>query len=513
MRRGIVILDFGSQYTQLIARRVREEGVYSEILPCWANYDEIMGRRPYGIILSGGPSSVYEDGAPDLDVRVLESGVPVLGICYGLQIMTKKLGGEVKRSERKEYGRTYIKLEKENDIFKGLKRGNGRLQVWMSHGDSVEKMPPGFVKLASSENTPYAAVYHPQRRLYGLQFHPEVSHTPCGRDIIRNFLEVCGAEKNWKISSFVEETVEMIREKVGDSKVICALSGGVDSTVTAVLMNRALKERSINVFVNNGMLREGETEEVLEYFGRFKDFPLIYVNAEKEFLNALKGVRHPEEKRRIIGNKFIEVFERATRHIKGVKFLAQGTLYPDLIESTSFKGPSARIKTHHNVGGLPERMKLQLIEPLKELFKDEVRKLGEYLGIERERLYRHPFPGPSLAVRIIGEVTKRRLDILRKADRIFIEELKRSKLYNKVWQAFAVLVPLRTVGIKGDRRSYEWLVALRAVESVDGMTADWAKLPHSFLDRVATRITNEVDGVNRVVYDISSKPPATIEWE
>jgi GMP synthase (glutamine-hydrolysing) len=507
--RGILILDYGSQYTQLIARAIREEGVYSEIYSCYEDFEKIKSFNPYGIILSGGPSSVYEKDAPDLDERIFSLNVPVLGICYGLQILTKKLGGEVERGKEKEYGRAIIDVIKRDGIFRGVKK---KIQVWMSHGDRVKVLPPGFVQIACSSNSPYAGIADEKRKIFGVQFHPEVAHTPDGKKIIRNFLEICSAPKNWNMASFLDYTIKRIREEAGDSKVICAVSGGVDSTVTAVLLHRAIGDRAILVFVNNGLLRKGEVEEVLKNF-RKMGLPLLFVNAEKEFLGALKGVKDPEEKRKIIGNKFIEVFERAIRGIKGVKFLAQGTLYPDLIESRSYRGPSAKIKTHHNVGGLPERMRLKLIEPLKELFKDEVRKLGMELGIDREILMRHPFPGPSLAVRIIGEVTKKRLDILREADHIFIEELKKSGLYDKVWQAFSVLLPLKTVGIKGDRRSYEWVIALRAVDSRDGMTADWSKLPHRFLERVATRIVNEVDGVNRVVYDITSKPPATIEWE
>lgn len=507
--RGILILDYGSQYTQLIARAIREEGVYSEIFSCYEDFEKIKTFKPYGIILSGGPSSVYEDSAPDLDEDLFSLRVPILGICYGLQILTKKLGGEVEKGEEKEYGRAILKIVKADGLFNGLK---GRIQVWMSHGDRVRIPPPGFLRIASSGNSPYAVIADEKRKIFGIQFHPEVAHTPDGKKIIKNFLDICCAPRNWNMASFVDYAINKIKEEAGNSKVLCGISGGVDSTVTAVLIHRAIKDNLICVFVNNGLLREGEPEEVINQFKKIK-LPILYVNAERDFLNALNGVKDPELKRKIIGNKFVEVFERAIRGIKGIEFLAQGTLYPDLIESRSYKGPSARIKTHHNVGGLPERMKLKLIEPLKELFKDEVRKLGEELGIEREILMRHPFPGPSLAVRIIGEVTKKKLDILRKADRIFIEELKKNRLYEKVWQAFSVFIPIKTVGIKGDRRSYEWVIGLRAVESRDGMTADWAKLPHKFFDRVSTRIVNEVDGINRVVYDITSKPPATIEWE
>lgn len=507
--RGILILDYGSQYTQLIARAIREEGVYSEIFSCYEDFEKIKTFKPYGIILSGGPSSVYEDSAPDLDEDLFSLRVPILGICYGLQILTKKLGGEVEKGEEKEYGRAILKIVKADGLFNGLK---GRIQVWMSHGDRVRIPPPGFLRIASSGNSPYAGIADEKRKIFGIQFHPEVAHTPDGKKIIKNFLDICCAPRNWNMASFVDYAINKIKEEAGNSKVLCGISGGVDSTVTAVLIHRAIKDNLICVFVNNGLLREGEPEEVINQFKKIK-LPILYVNAERDFLNALNGVKDPELKRKIIGNKFVEVFERAIRGIKGIEFLAQGTLYPDLIESRSYKGPSARIKTHHNVGGLPERMKLKLIEPLKELFKDEVRKLGEELGIEREILMRHPFPGPSLAVRIIGEVTKKKLDILRKADRIFIEELKKNRLYEKVWQAFSVFIPIKTVGIKGDRRSYEWVIGLRAVESRDGMTADWAKLPHKFFDRVSTRIVNEVDGINRVVYDITSKPPATIEWE
>ncbi|NPB05000.1 MAG: glutamine-hydrolyzing GMP synthase [Aquificae bacterium] len=506
---GIVILNFGSQYVQLIARRVRELGVYSEILPWDAPVEEILKREPKGVIFSGGPASVYAKGAPLPDPRIYETGLPILGICYGLQVLAHQLGGKVAPAEKHEYGRATLRVLKEDELFKNLPR---EFQVWMSHADKVVELPEGFETLAVSDNAPHAAVADLRRGYYGVQFHPEVTHTQYGTEIIKNFVfEVAKAEKNWFMENFVEEQIEKIRRTVGDKKVIAALSGGVDSTVAAVLTHRAIGDRLIPIFIDHGLLREGERQEV-EKALKGLGLPLRVVDASEVFLSRLEGVEDPEEKRRIIGHTFIEVFEREAKKYEGVEFLLQGTLYPDVIESAGVRG-AAKIKSHHNVGGLPERMNLKLLEPLRDLFKDEVRRLGKILGIPDEILKRHPFPGPGLAIRILGPVTREDLKLLRKADRIFVEELKRWGLYDKVWQAFAVLLPVKTVGVMGDVRTYERVVALRAVDSSDGMTADWSRLPYDFLDHVMRRIINEVRGVNRVVYDVTSKPPGTIEWE
>jgi len=508
-KRPVIVLNFGSQYVQLIARRVRELGVYSEILNWDTPADEIGSRNPFGLILSGGPASVYEKGAPLPSEKIYELGIPVLGICYGLQVIAYQLGGRVVKADHQEYGRAPIRVLKEDQLFKDLPRS---FDVWMSHADRVEDLPPGFERIADSPGSPNAAIGHRDRRIYGLQFHPEVAHTDFGRDILRNFLfRVCNAEKNWEMGNFIEEKVQEIKEQVGSASVISALSGGVDSTVASVLVHRAVGDRLHCFFIDHGLLRLKEREEV-ESNLRSLGLKVKTVDAGRLFLERLKGVEDPEEKRRIIGNTFVEVFEREAKAVEGAEFLLQGTLYPDVVESAGIRG-SAKIKTHHNVGGLPERMNLRLLEPLRDLFKDEVREIGKILGIPNEILRRHPFPGPGLAVRIIGEVTEEDLDTLRKADRIFIDELKKEGLYDSVWQAFAVLLPVRSVGVMGDVRSYEKVIALRAVESTDGMTADWVRLPHDFLDRVARRIINEVRGVGRVVYDISSKPPSTIEWE
>ncbi len=508
-RRPVLVINFGSQYVQLIARRVRELGVYSEIVSWDVSLQEIKEKNPYGIIFSGGPASVYQEGAPLPDPRIYQLGVPVLGICYGLQVIAHQLGGRVEPSEKQEYGRAKLRIVKRDKIFKGIP---DETDVWMSHADKVVELPPGFETLAVSDNSPHAVIANRERTIYGFQFHPEVVHTRYGKEFLRNFLYgVCRAERNWEMGNFIEEKIEEIRRTVGDSRVVAALSGGVDSTVAAVLTHRAIGDRLHCFFIDHGLLRLGEREEV-ERNLRKLGLPLTVVDASREFLSRLRGVEDPEEKRKIIGRTFIEVFEREASKIEGAEFLLQGTLYPDVVESAGIKG-SAKIKTHHNVGGLPERMKLKLLEPFRELFKDEVRKIGELLGIPKEILGRHPFPGPGLAIRIIGEVNEEDLATLRKADAIFIEELKKEGLYDKVWQAFAVLLPIRSVGVMGDVRTYEKVVALRAVESVDGMTADWARLPYDFLDRVMRRIINEVKGINRVVYDISSKPPSTIEWE
>ena len=506
---GIVVLNFGSQYVQLIARRVRELNVYSEILPWDTPTQEILKRKPKGIIFSGGPASVYAEDAPLPDPKIYETGLPILGICYGLQVLAHQLGGEVAPAEKHEYGRATLRVLKEDKLFKGLPK---EFQVWMSHADKVTKLPEGFEVLAVSDNAPYAAVADLGRDYYGVQFHPEVTHTQHGTDIIANFVfEIAKAQKNWFMENFIEEQIRKIRETVGNKKVIAALSGGVDSTVAAVLTYRAIGDQLIPIFIDHGLLREGEREEV-ERALKGLGLPLRVIDASEIFLKRLEGVEDPEEKRKIIGHTFIEVFEREAKKYPDVEFLLQGTLYPDVIESAGVKG-AAKIKSHHNVGGLPERMNLKLLEPLRDLFKDEVRRLGRLLGIPQEILGRHPFPGPGLAIRILGPVTREDLDLLRKADRIFIEELKKWGLYDKVWQAFAVLLPVKTVGVMGDVRTYERVVALRAVDSADGMTADWSRLPYDFLDHVMRRIINEVRGINRVVYDITSKPPGTIEWE
>ncbi|AEH45427.1 GMP synthase, large subunit [Thermodesulfatator indicus DSM 15286] len=509
----ILVLDFGSQTTQLIARRVRELHVYSEIKPCVASIEEIKAFSPRGIILSGGPASVYDEHAPKIPKEIFSLGVPVLGICYGMQLMTHLLGGKVEASAKREFGPAELKILDNSDLFYGLSLDRS-YRVWMSHGDRVEALPQGFEAIAESEHSPYAAIKNSETRLYGVQFHPEVAHTEIGREVLSNFvLRICGCKPTWTMKSFIERVVEEIRQKVGpEEKVICALSGGIDSTVTAVLVHRAIGERLVCIFVNNGLLRKGEVESVLNLMASL-GLNLRYVDASERFLERLKGVTDPEKKRQIIGHTFIEIFEEEAKKVGDVTYLAQGTLYPDVIESVSFKGPSATIKTHHNVGALPERMKLKLIEPLRELFKDEVREIARELGLPEDIIYRQPFPGPGLAIRILGEVTKDRLEILREADAIVLEEIKKSGWYRKVWQSFAVLLPIRTVGVMGDYRTYEHVIAIRCVDSVDAMTADWTRLPYDLLARLSNRIINEVRGVNRVVYDISSKPPATIEWE
>lgn len=513
MKSRILILDFGSQTTQLIARRIRELKVYSEIKPCFVSLEEIKDFNPSGIIFSGGPSSVYDKEAPKVDSKVFELGVPILGICYGVQLICHLFGGKVERSERREFGQAYLRILKEDPLFKGINKDK-TYRVWMSHSDRIEVLPEVFKVLAETENTPFAAIAHREKPIYGVQFHPEVVHTEIGREILRNFVfEVCKCSPEWDMPSFVERTIEKIRRKVAqDERVICALSGGIDSTVTAVLVHRAIGERLISIFVNNGLLRKNEPEEVLELM---KDLGLKvhYVEASSLFLERLKGVTDPEKKRKIVGETFIEVFENEAKKFGKVTYLAQGTLYPDVIESVSFKGPSVTIKTHHNVGGLPEKMQLKLIEPLRELFKDEVREIAEVLGLPKKVIWRQPFPGPGLAIRIIGEVTKEKLNILREADYIVTEEMLSSGWYYKVWQSFAVLLSVKTVGVMGDLRTYEYVIAIRCVESQDAMTADWVKLPYDLLEKLSNRIINEVKGVNRVVYDISSKPPATIEWE
>ena len=508
----ILIIDFGSQYNQLIARRVREHHVYCQIEPPQISPKSILALNPKGIILSGGPASIYEKNSPKANSSIFELGIPVLGICYGMHFMMDALGGSVRRAGKREYGFAELNVRKQAGLFENVDK---KSTCWMSHGDSIGRLPAGFKIAASTANTKVAAAVHPQKRLYAVQYHPEVAHTQMGKKMIRNFLfDVCGCKRSWTMKSFAKQSIEQIQGTVGDKKVILGLSGGVDSSVTAMLIHNSIGRNLTCIFVDNGLLRKNEAQKLKVTLKKHLNINIRFVNARKSFLAALAGVTDPEKKRKIIGRVFMQVFESEAHKIKGAEFLAQGTLYPDVIESVSaFGGPTSVIKSHHNVGGLPKKMKLKLIEPLKFLFKDEVRLLGRELKLPQDLIWRQPFPGPGLAIRIIGEITSRRLKILRNVDDLLLEEIKNAGYYKRLWQSFAVLLPIKSVGVMGDQRTYENIVALRAVTSKDAMTADWAKLPHKLLGSISNRIINEVKGVNRVVYDISSKPPSTIEWE
>ena len=512
MKNGsIVILDFGSQYNQLIARRVREMGVYAEVVPFHEDIDKILERNPKGIILSGGPASVYAKGAPTLDKRIFDANIPILGLCYGMQLITHLHGGEVERADKQEFGKASLKLDKKDSlIFKNIPDNT---IVWMSHADHVNKMAEGFEIIAHTDSS-IAAIENRDKKIYAFQYHPEVTHSEHGFEMLKNFVfEIAGAKKNWSMENYIETTVKEIKEKVGNKKVILGLSGGVDSSVAAMLINKAIGKQLTCIFVDTGLLRKNEAKHVMDIYAQNFDMNIKCINAEERFLSKLKGVEDPEEKRKIIGKEFIEVFNEEAIKLKDAEFLAQGTIYPDVIESVSVKGPSVTIKSHHNVGGLPEDLNFKLLEPLRELFKDEVRKVGRELGIPDYMVDRHPFPGPGLGIRILGEVTKEKADILREADDIFIEELRKEGLYSKVSQAFVVLLPVKSVGVMGDERTYEYTAVLRSANTIDFMTATWSRLPYEFLEKVSNRILNEVKGINRLTYDISSKPPATIEWE
>jgi GMP synthase (glutamine-hydrolysing) len=512
---AVLVIDFGSQVTQLIVRRVREAGIYCEVVPFHAAEKALEQDKPNAIILSGGPDTTMREGSPRAPMKVFELGVPVLGICYGQQTLVAQLGGKVEPHDKREFGRAEIEIADESPLFDGVWRVGSRDTVWMSHGDRVTALPEGFKVIAHSANAPFAAIADEKRRYYGVMFHPEVVHTPRGAALLKNFTRnVAGIEADWNMKTFHAEEIARIRSQVGKGRVICGLSGGVDSSVAAVLIHEAIGDQLTCIFVDTGLMRAGESEEVVSLFRGHYNIPLVHVEASKLFLSRLEGVADPEKKRKIIGAAFIDVFEAEESRLGGAEFLAQGTLYPDVIESVSaLGGPSATIKSHHNVGGLPERMKLKLVEPLRELFKDEVRELGRELGLPDRFVGRHPFPGPGLAIRVPGEVTREKLETLRKADTIYLDEIRKAGLYDEIWQAFAVLLPVKTVGVMGDDRTYEYVCALRAVTSTDGMTADTYPYPHDFLSRTATRIVNEVKGINRVVYDVTSKPPGTIEWE
>ncbi|RUA09090.1 MAG: GMP synthase (glutamine-hydrolyzing) [Fusobacteria bacterium] len=508
---SIVILDFGSQYNQLIARRVREMGVYAEVVPYFEDLEKIKARNPKGIILSGGPASVYLEGAPTIDKAIFDLDIPILGICYGMQLTQHLLGGEVAKAEKQEFGKAKVIVDDfENPFFKGVPK---ETEVWMSHGDHVTKLAPGFIKLAHTDSS-IATLYNEEKNIYNVQFHPEVTHSKDGTKMLSNFvLEICKCEKNWSMENYIEETIKDIRKTVGDKKVILALSGGVDSSVAAVLIHKAIGDQLSCFFVDTGLMRKNEAEKVMKVYGENFKMNIECIDAEERFLSKLAGVSDPEKKRKIIGHEFITIFDEQKQKMKDAEFLAQGTIYPDVIESQSVKGPSATIKSHHNVGGLPEEMDFKLLEPLRELFKDEVRKVGRELGIPNHMIDRHPFPGPGLGIRILGAVDKEKADILREADDIFISELRKAGLYEKVSQAFVVLLPVKSVGVMGDERTYEYTAVLRSADTIDFMTATWSHLPYEFLGRVSNRIINEVKGINRLAYDISSKPPATIEWE
>jgi len=508
-REIIIILDFGGQYSQLIARRVRESSVYCEILPFNADFERIMAKKPKGIIFSGGPASVYAEGAPVCDERLYSQNIPILGICYGMQLMACQQGGQVQKPERREYGRIGLEVTETNLLFKGVPDS---ITCWMSHGDSVIELPEGFMVTAQTENTPIAAIASLQKNLYGVQFHPEVIHTEYGKKILENFLfEICGCQGDWTMGSFVESQIEMIRQQVGNKRVLCGLSGGIDSAVSATLVHKAVGDQLTCVFVNHGLLRKGEAESVVETFGKNFHINLVYVDAQERFLDYLTGVTDPEEKRKIIGREFIRVFEEEAKKIGEIDYLVQGTIYPDVIESGT--ATAATIKSHHNVGGLPEDLEFELVEPLRELFKDEVRLVAKELGLPNDIVQRQPFPGPGLGIRVIGEITKERLEILREADAIMVEEIRKAGLYNDIWQVFAVLPAIQSVGVMGDERTYAYPVILRAVTSLDGMTADWVRFPYEVLEKISSRVINEVKGVNRLLYDVTSKPPGTIEWE
>lgn len=507
----VLILDFGSQYTQLIARRIREQNVRSVIYPFNVQIRKIKELKPNGIILSGGPTSVYDNDSPQVDKEVFELGIPILGICYGMQLIAQKFGGKVEPSKNREYGKSKLEIVDSEDLFKNFENNS---TVWMSHGDYITQVPSGFKITGKTENSPICAISNNHDKLYGLQFHPEVAHTECGKNILRNYLfDICNCEADWTSDNFIDESIQEIRLKVNNSKVICALSGGVDSSVAAVLFYKAIGDQLICVHVDNGLMRKNESRDVVEMFEKKYDLNILHIDASKIFLERLKNITEPEQKRKLIGNTFIEVFEKEASKFDNAEYLVQGTLYPDVIESASHGSAAHTIKTHHNVGGLPEKMNLKLMEPFRELFKDEVRAIGEHLGLPHEFVHRHPFPGPGLAVRIIGDITEDKLTLLKDVDDIYISALKKHDLYYDIWQAFAVLLPVQTVGVMGDARTYENVIALRAVTSSDGMTADWYKFDNNFLELVSNKIIREVSGVNRIVYDISSKPPSTIEWE